>query len=84
MSDDIAQKQYEASLMTDDHILRKLNYIWEKSVEGFRVFCGGCSIDGYRWREEQLLYGEDALDYFCLPVYVREAKKRGIYQELFD
>lgn len=64
--------------MTDSHLLNTIRLWQRKAKEGLVVMRGGGFDSDEIWFDEDVFYGDDALEELNYGAYVREAKKRGL------
>lgn len=68
--------------MDDKHLLNTINFIKEKTKNGYTkvISGGGWDVDSFYY-DEIILSKKEARKLFKLKKYIKEAKLRGIYHE---
>lgn len=62
--------------MTDSHLKATIRLLERKAIEGVVVRSGGGSCAEDFWYDEELLFGQDALDKLNFQAYIDEFKRR--------
>ena len=71
--------------LTDSHLANILSFLKRKATNGVTVCSGGGVCADETWYDEDILYGEEALDHLNYYEYADEAKRReGINHDCYN